>query len=386
MPRPTPVKRRDGTVCWRVRFRLDGGGNPVSETFDDPAQASQFAALVEKVGGTAARRARDLTDTAAATTPTVAAAMDAHINACQASATPGTIARYRQINRDRITPQLGTIPVDMLTRTAVEKWVATMRVTPVTRGKGKGQPPSAKTMRNTQALLSAALQRQVDEGVLGRNVAKGVRMPRDTISREPVFLHADQVDAICEHAPTLYVPLIRTLYGLGLRFGEATALRPMDLDLDGRPPSARITRAWKEGDGHPYIGAPKTKRGIRSVSIPLPLVPVLRAQCEGRGSDELLFTTERGVPVRSGPFHTRVWQPAVAAAGLDPKPRVHDLRHSHASALIAAGIPLPVIQRRMGHSSVSVTADVYGHLAPDAAVEAAAAMAAAMAAPQLPSA
>ena len=66
------------------------------------------------------------------------------------------------------------------------------------------------------------------------------------------------------------------------------------------------------------------------------------------------------------------------AAGLDPRPRVHDLRHSHASALIAAGIPLPVIQRRLGHESIQTTVDTYGHLAPDAAVAAAAAIAATM--------
>ena len=53
MPTPHPVRRRDGTVAWRVRFRLDGGGNPVSETFDDRAAAARFARLVEQVGGAA---------------------------------------------------------------------------------------------------------------------------------------------------------------------------------------------------------------------------------------------------------------------------------------------------------------------------------------------
>ncbi len=60
------------------------------------------------------------------------------------------------------------------------------------------------------------------------------------------------------------------------------------------------------------------------------------------------------------------------------RPRVHDLRHSHASALIAAGVPLPVVQRRMGHESIQTTVDVYGHLAPDAYAGAAEAMSVAM--------
>ncbi len=108
------------------------------------------------------------------------------------------------------------------------------------------------------------------------------------------------------------------------------------------------------------------------------LATELRARCEELGAPEdLLFVSSRGLPLRSGPFHTRVWQPAVTAAALGVRPRVHDLRHSHASALIAAGVSLPVVQRRLGHESITTTIDVYGHLAPDAyagATEAAEAM------------
>ncbi|PKY99796.1 site-specific integrase [Actinomyces urogenitalis] len=312
-----------------------------------------------------------------ASVPTLAKAANAHLDALTASATPGTIRKYRQILRDRIIPTFGPLPVDTITRTSVEQWIGNLRATPVGRGAAK-KPPSAKTLRNAQALLSAILQRQVDEGVLARNVAKGVPLPRDTVSRPMVFLRAAQVEAIIKAAPPHYRPLIAALYGLGLRFGEATALTVADLDLDADVPSVRVTKAWKEGDGAPYVGAPKTRRGVRTVSVPDPLVPVLRAQAEGKSGKGLLFTTLSGGPVRSGPFHTRCWQPAVKAAGLDPRPRVHDLRHSHASALIAAGIPLPVIQRRLGHESIQTTVDTYGHLAPDAAVAAAAAIAATM--------
>ena len=378
---PKPRDLKDGTRTWRVQFRLRPGGTPTAETFDDFDSALTFSKLVDQIGGEAARKVRNSSDHAGAAIPTVNTATAIHLDALASSATPGTVARYRQIARDRIAPTFGNLPVDAVTRSAVEAWIGAMRRSPITRGVPDGAPPrypSAKTMRNAQALFSAILQRQVDEGVIPRNVAHGVRLPKDTIAREMVFLRAADVDALVEAAQPLYRPLIRTLYGLGLRFGEATALRPQDLDLDADVPSVRITRAWKTGDGSPYIGSPKTKRGIRTVSIPLPLIPVLRAQTEGKAPDDLLFTTERGLPIRSGPFHTRCWQPAVKAAGLDPRPRVHDLRHSHASALIAAGIPLPVIQRRLGHESIQTTVDTYGHLAPDAAVQAAAAIAATM--------
>ena len=212
------VKHRDGTVVWRVRYRV-GGKNPVSETFADAASAKRFADLVDRVGGAAAREMRGLDDIAAADTPTVAWALDHHIEALEASATPGTISRYRQIVRDRITPKLGPIPVDVLTRHAVTKWVADMRRTPITRGATAGRPPSAKTIRNAQALLSAALQRLVNEDVIPRNVAKGIPLPKDGEVREMRFLTPDEYARLHAHIPADYQTFVAALYGLGLRFG-----------------------------------------------------------------------------------------------------------------------------------------------------------------------
>jgi integrase len=97
----------------------------------------------------------------------------------------------------------------------------------------------------------------------------------------------------------------------------------------------------------------------------------------GRG-DELVFTGAQGGPLWPGGFYSRIWRPAVdaanddercAAAGLTPlgkRPRLHDLRHSHVSWLIAQGRPLPYIQARLGHEKISTTVDTYGHLLPDA--------------------
>lgn len=371
------VKHRDGTIVYRVRYRA-GGRNPVVETFYDAASAKRFADLVDSVGGAAAREMRSLDDLAAADTPTVAAACEHHLEALAASATPGTISRYRQIVRDRIEPSLGLIPVDMLTRHAVTKWIAEMRRTPVARGATAGRPPSAKTIRNAQALLSAALQRLVDEDVIPRNVAKGIPLPKDGEVREMRFLTPDEYARLHACIPADYQPFVATMYALGLRFGEATALTVADVDINAAQPVVRVNKAWKMGDGEPYIGAPKTRRARRTVTIPAPLVPELRAALAGKSAGDLVFQARRGGPIRSGSFHAHVWQPACDAAGLDPRPRVHDLRHSHASALIAAGVPLPVVQRRMGHESIQTTVDVYGHLAPDAYAGAAEAMSLAM--------
>jgi integrase len=107
-----------------------------------------------------------------------------------------------------------------------------------------------------------------------------------------------------------------------------------------------------------------------------------------RGRDEVLFTGPRGGRIYYGKFRSDVWAPAVAKAqaavdgdGLEVapelrltvRPGVHALRHSHASWLIAAGVDLPTVQRRLGHESITTTIDSYGHLMPDQLEKAAAA-------------
>ena len=113
---------------------------------------------------------------------------------------------------------------------------------------------------------------------------------------------------------------------------------------------------------------------MRTITLPRSLAPELRAAAAGKRQDDLVLTTTTGRRISQPLFWRKAWRPAVDAAGLEPRPRVHDLRHSHASALIAAGIPLPVIQRRLGHESIQTTVDVYGHLAPESYAGAAAAM------------
>lgn len=365
---PKRATLKGGREVWRVNFRPGRNTNPTTETFDTFDEAMKFCRLIDRVGGAAARQLRDMSDESAIEAPTVATAIEQHIEAVASHATPGTLHRYQQIARDRINPTLGDMPADMLTRRTVEKWVTALR-RETTRD---GKPLSAKTIKNAQALLSAALQRQVDDGAITRNVAKGIPLPKDTIGREKVFLTPQQVEALISAMPDRYRPLTRFLYLTGARFGEATALTVADLDLDSYPATARISKAWKEAKqpGQPvYLGTPKTRRSVRTVSLPDNILPTLRVLTDGKPPSELVFTSSRGGRISSATFHSEAWQKAVKMTGMDPAPRVHDLRHSHASALIAAGIPLPVIQRRLGHESIQTTVDVYGHLAPDAAVQ-----------------
>jgi integrase len=159
--------------------------------------------------------------------------------------------------------------------------------------------------------------------------------------------------------------MVEFLVASGARFGEATALRPGDIDLaEG---TVRIQRAWRYvvGDGF-QLGPPKTKRSIRTIDVD----PRVLGNLDLTGA--WVFTNSgRGWhggpddPVRGPNFHTNVWVPSLVRAkeaGLTKKPRVHDLRHTNASWLIQADVPLTVIQRHLGHESIQTTSDRYGHL------------------------
>ncbi|WP_153005673.1 tyrosine-type recombinase/integrase [Kocuria palustris] len=301
--------------------------------------------------------------------PTVDAVIAAHIDQLTAIA-PGTRRRYRRMAARHITPVLGAVPLDTLTRRDVASWL-------------NGMTGSAKTKRNVQSVLPAALSSAVRDGIVPTNVAKGVQPPRGESRTEAVFLSREEAATIVEALPPRY----QLLAGTGLRWGEATALEVRDITLTGDPGeragTVSVTKAWRTGESGPVVGAPKTARSRRTVTLPRALAERIAehiADAPDRGAlgvGDLLLTNAPGRPIRNWVFHGHTWGPALdaleEAGALRARPRIHDLRHTHASWLIAAGVPLTVIQRRLGHESIKTTSDRYGHLADDADALAAAA-------------
>jgi integrase len=171
--------------------------------------------------------------------------------------------------------------------------------------------------------------------------------------------HAEVAKLAAETGP--YAVLIRTLAYTGLRWGEATALRVRDVDLDRRRLDVR--RAFVDISGKLVEGTPKTHQS-RSVPLPPSLCAELRDAIEGRDRDALVFVSPEGTPLRIANFRTRAWIRAVRAAGLDGL-TIHGLRHTAASLYISACTPPKVVQRILGHGSVTITMDLYGHLYPD---------------------
>lgn len=349
-------ERKDGSIAHRVFFRY-ADGTQSCYTFDTEAMAETFKAAVNQLGAEKAVALHKLEreQRAGGQTMTVAHWVKHHVDHLT-GVDPRTVEDYRSYLRKDITPILGDIAIDELAREDVRRWVQAL----------EQQGASAKTIANKHGLLSAALAGAVTAGHIVANPAAGTRLPRGE-KQEMVFLNHEDFATLLAAVPEHWRPLVEFLVASGARWSEATALKPGDVDRTHN--TVRITRAWKRGGGGYRIGPPKTRRSVRTINVP----PSVLAKLDYAG--EWLFTNPgsgaggpslkrrgAGGPVRAPNFRTNVWWPAVHRAELDPRPRIHDLRHTCASWLIQAGTPLPVIQRHLGHESIQTTVDVYGHL------------------------
>jgi integrase len=188
---------------------------------------------------------------------------------------------------------------------------------------------------------------------LGRQASKTFLTEKDALGWKAV-LDAIGPDAALRFLEDQPSPLDPTIADL------ATALTVGALDRGAH--SARIHTAWKQSGKQ---GAPKSRRSRRTVAVPEQVFVALEPLIAGKRPGDLVFLSPRGARVRSGNFYNQVWGPLVERVGpsIGKHPRVHDLRHSFASWALQAGIPLPVVQRQLGHESITTTVDTYGHLA-----------------------
>lgn len=351
--------KKDGTVTWAVLWRDADTGRQTSRSLASEADAKTLRDFLDSNGQSfalAAQSAARMRSDA----PTVQATVERHIN-LSTNAAAGTRKKYRSLAEKHIYPILGPYPVDTLSTEDAAKWFTSL-------------PVAAKTKKNIHALLSAALKRAVFEGIITKNPALGLKPAREESDFQPIFLTDAQMAIIYSALPEQWRLFVELLENSGLRYGEAVALQWQDLSFDGERCTVSVTKALRRGDQGNFIGAPKTKKSIRRVSLPVWLSVKLREAQKDAAPTALIFTKSVGTPVPNGYFHQRVWIPLMEKVGpqLGARPRVHDLRHTHASRLIAKGVSLPVIQARLGHESITTTINTYGHLANDADARAAA--------------
>jgi integrase len=341
-------QRKDGSTYTSVLYVLEG--KQTSSSFNDHREAVDFQQLLNRVGPAKAIEVWRI-ERPTEYGYTVASWCRHHVDHLT-GANDATKAKYRAYIANDIEPSnIGSLPLKALMNDDVARWLIDLG-------------GSAKTKANKHGFLSGALGAAVRKHQLAANVCDGNRLPRDE-AREMVFLAHEEFALLHSCVGEYWQPLVEFLVASGARFGEATALKPGDIDVvEG---TVRIQRAWRYVPGEGYqLGPPKTRRSIRTIDVAantlakLDLIGEWVFTNSGRG-----WRGGPNDPARPQNFHTNVWVPALTKAkekGLTKRPRPHDLRHTNASWLIQAGVPLPVIQRHLGHESIQTTVDRYGHL------------------------
>jgi integrase len=280
---------------------------------------------------------------------------------------PKTLERYRELGERQIIPHLGAEKLPKLKAEHVADW----------HGKLIAAGLSAQTVVHAHRVLSFALKRAVSHNTISRNVAAVVKPPK-VEEREIEILEPDQLALVMRglegHALR---PIASLALSTGMRRGELLGLQWADVELDRAV--LRVERSVEETKAGLRVKPPKTKRGRRNISLPPDAVAMLRdhrkRQIELRlalgqgGQPVLVFSTFEG-EMLSPDNLSRDWVRVCKQRKLQ-RSSFHSLRHTHASLLLAAGVPVLTVSRRLGHAKVSTTLDVYGHLMPAADADAA---------------
>jgi integrase len=219
-----------------------------------------------------------------------------------------------------------------------------------------------RTVRWTHCVLKMALDHAAEGGrLIGKNPASRTKFPpmRPTMH---IYLTAPEV-AVLAKARGEQGDVVLILAYTGLRFGELTGLNVEDVDLAAR--RIRVRRSITQVGGRLVEGNPKSKAGCRSVPIPERLMPMLKARIDGRPPEAVAIASPRGSRLGLENWKRSVhWREAIKVVCHD-KLRVHDLRHTYASLSRRAGADLRLLQKAMGHASITVTAHTYADLFDD---------------------
>lgn len=266
---------------------------------------------------------------------------------------PRTVVLYRRILDGIILPRFGALPLDLITAEDVEAWHRALL-------------PDAPVRRAHAYSLLSSIMRTAAEGrviLTSPCTIRGAAKPPRGPEIRPAS--STEVAALADAMPDRYrAALLIAAWG-GLRFGELTALRRRDVDLD--PLRVHVRRAVVRVGGAVTYGPPKSRAGVRVVALPPALRPALERHLRDHVEDDpdaLLFTalTDPGTPLPAGTL-AKPWNRARRSIGR-PELSWHSLRHHAGTAAAIAGATLSETMSRMGHSSVGASLR-YQHAAAD---------------------
>jgi integrase len=238
----------------------------------------------------------------------------------------------------------------------------------VTKASADGLSPIS--IRKYHTMLHSIFVRAVRDQLIVANPCAHTELPK-VIKRRTRTLTPEEFDRLLAAVPERHVLMVTTAIETGMRWGELIALRPRHVDFLRRTVTVEETivevskRSSPSGERmivkpYPKDNEPRTF-GVRPGWLDDVAAHV---QARSIARDDRLFTTEAGTPISRNTFRTRVWVPAVRASGVDFNVRVHDLRHAHASWLLAGGADLKGVMDRMGHAQIQTT-QKYLHSLPE---------------------
>ena len=279
---------------------------------------------------------------------------------------PSTVASYSSLTNQHIIPGLGHHRLDKLTAVHIRAFLRDKSTQTSPRTK---RPLSSRTMQYLHAVLRLALEQARRDDLVARNVAGLVAGPKVQRSEVEPLTPAEAAQLFAAAAEDRLSPLWLLVTALGLRRGEALALRWEDVDLDRGHLQIRATLQRISGR---LVRAdmPKTKSSRRALPLPEVVVEALRAhraaQVQERlasrawADEALVFTTNIGTPLEPRnvlrSFH------ALCDRAHVRRVRIHDLRHAAASFLLLQGVDMRVVMGTLGHSRLATTSDLYTHL------------------------
>jgi integrase len=272
-----------------------------------------------------------------------------------------TLAAYRSYLDKHFIPVFGRRAMGKILPSEIQRWVTTATENGL----------SAASVAKYHTMLHSVFERALRDRVITFNPCAHTELPK-RVKKKARTLTPAEYAAILSALPMQYRLMVETAINTGLRWGELIALKPRHLDLATGKLTVEETIVEVSRKNSPTGQRMLTKlypkdNEPRAMALPEDLVAKLAAWISERGlrAGDLLFATRDGTPISRNTFRTRTWLPAVKTSGVDFDVRVHDLRHAHASWLLAGGSDLKSVMDRMGHAQITTT-QKYLHALPDA--------------------
>lgn len=302
---------------------------------------------------------------------TVGQYLERWLEAVRPNLRPATFRRYGQLLRHQVIPRIGHIVLPRLRPLHVQQLYAWLAERGRVDGKGG---LAAKTILQLHRVLSQALAQAVRWQLIPRNVCQAVDAP--SAGRPEIgALGPDGALRLLEEAEredSAYGDAVILAVHTGLRLGELLGLRWEDVNLERGSIAVRRALQHLPGEGATFL-EPKTARSRRSIPLGTTALAALRrvrrrqlqqklALGPAYQDQGLVFASPTGTPIIPRSLE-RAFARIVARAGVGPL-RFHDLRHTHATLLLARGVHPKIVSERLGHASIAITMDTYSHVLP----------------------